>query len=293
MRFIDLTGYTSPDFAIQAAIKNNELKRLDPENNDNYKAYLDLPANTVWNLLKSDFENLSKKKCWYTEAFASISDFQIDHFRPKKRVSLIKPKYRYNEARKKACKKGYWWLSYELTNYRLSGGKPNNLKRNYFPLKSNSPIATHSNNSWTREIPMLLDPCNKNDPSLLSFSGTIPRPSIIDINSNDHIRAGISIKVYDLESRKLKEPRSEIYEMIKNIVEQADGNWVAINNYKDVNKDAHAMALQNFSNNCSNLISYLAPEKQFTRMVRCYYESLTNEWILDNVLKEAEALSYV
>ncbi|MCZ8216019.1 MAG: hypothetical protein O9262_07265, partial [Cyclobacteriaceae bacterium] len=247
MRFIDTTGFTHADFNTQAPIKEGELAALDPVNNDSYKSYLKLQANSIWTVLRPSFELLSKGKCWYTEADSNIADLHIDHFRPKKRVSLLRNLYRYNEARKSACKKGYWWLCYKVSNYRLAGPKPNNRKRNYFPLRSDSPIGVNGTPSWTQEIPMLLDPCVKTDVSLLSFSGITPEPSNPDRTSIDNIRAAISIKVYDLDSDKLRKAKSGIYAKLKLIVSSAEQNWhdMQINNH--VNPEAFGIAARNFA----------------------------------------------
>jgi hypothetical protein len=294
MRFIDTSELDTTAFEALAVLKRAELEALDPTNSDNYKDFLDLTENAIWNTIKTDLENLSNKKCWYTEAFAGLSDFQVDHFRPKKRVSLIKPFHKYNEARKVACKKGYWWLSYDVTNYRLSGGKPNNKKRNYFPLRSDSPVAAPQDDSWKTEIPIILDPCIETDPALLNFSGTIPEPSNPDATSIENIRAKISIRVYDLDSEKLKKPKSEIYEIVLKVVSQGQRFWDLMKVHKGVNPPAYTDALGSFAENCVLLVSFLNPEKrQFTRMIFCYYKSQTNEWIKDHVLGEAAKLGYV
>src|SRR5690606_21124969 len=107
--------------------------------------------NRVWSMLRPGLERLSNHKCWFTEATSSIADFHVEHFRPKKKVELIKNKYPYAERRTAACTKGYWWLAYEIENLRLAGSKPNQKKRNYFPLETNSILATPKNNSWQKE----------------------------------------------------------------------------------------------------------------------------------------------
>lgn len=68
---------------------------------------------------------LHHRKCWYTEARESVSAYHVDHFRPKGRA--VQP-----DGEKRT---GYWWLTFDWRNYRLSGQLLNVKKRDLFPVK--------------------------------------------------------------------------------------------------------------------------------------------------------------
>jgi hypothetical protein len=59
----------------------------------------------IRNWLLQQFAN----KCWYTEAFESVSPLHVDHFRPKGRVTNLDG----------STEKGYWWLTFNWKNYGL------------------------------------------------------------------------------------------------------------------------------------------------------------------------------
>ncbi|MGW2649880.1 HNH endonuclease [Streptomyces sp. NPDC001393] len=107
-------------------------------------------------------------KCWYCETFILRADVNVDHFRPKSEV-LDVPGH-----------PGYWWLAYDVSNYRIackhcnSGGARYNgvpegrAKGSQFPLLSGTRART-SLDDVEREQPLLLDPACKGDPDLLGF----------------------------------------------------------------------------------------------------------------------------
>ncbi|MEK8142401.1 HNH endonuclease [Streptomyces sp. M10(2022)] len=107
-------------------------------------------------------------KCWYCETLILRADVNVDHFRPKSEV-LDVPGH-----------PGYWWLAYEVSNYRIackhcnSGGARYNgvpegrAKGSQFPLLAGT-RARASQDDVEREQPLLLDPAHKGDPDLLGF----------------------------------------------------------------------------------------------------------------------------
>jgi hypothetical protein len=291
MRHINTSGYNPKGWTSIAQKKTVEITACPT--NIARKAYLDIAANQVWVQHKIAFERMSHNKCWFSEAYATVSDFQLEHFRPKKKVDLIKSKDDYSEKRKVADYNGYWWLAYELDNFRLAGGKPNQKKGNYFPLETNSILAREKDNSWRKENFMLLDPCNKSDVQLLSYSGVEPIETNPDINSHEHIRARISIKVYGLKLQKLKNARSRVFEAAKNYYENCKLNWDAMNQYNNINQEAYDLAKQNFDLNCSNLILMLRPNREFTKMVLDFLIGLNRLWIKQYILDIAESIGYI
>ncbi|MBB4700642.1 hypothetical protein [Sphaerisporangium siamense] len=107
------------------------------------------------------------QKCWYCETIIQRADVNVDHFRPKSEV-LDEPGHL-----------GYWWLAYEIENYRItckhcnSGGArfdgvpEGRAKGSRFPLLA-GPRAWQPGNERL-EQPLLLDPAQQGDPDLLGF----------------------------------------------------------------------------------------------------------------------------
>lgn len=291
MRYINTEGYNPKFWKKESQLKLKVLK-LCPTIEDK-KTFLNTGANQTWTQLKPAFEKLSHQKCWFTEAYATVSDFQIEHFRPKKKIDLIKSKDTYAEKRTVPDTSGYWWLSYELENFRLAGGKPNQLKGNYFPLETNSSIARPIDNSWRKEAPILLDPCVESDVNLLTYNGVEPIETNPDSTSLDHIRARVSIKVYGLKHDKLKNARSRVYEVAKNYYKNCERNWIAMQANQAVNVPVYNLAKENFDDNCANLVLMLKPNKQFTRMVLAFLIGTNKSWVRDYILSIAELRKYI
>ncbi|MEV2189780.1 HNH endonuclease signature motif containing protein [Streptomyces phaeochromogenes] len=107
-------------------------------------------------------------KCWYCESLIVRADITVDHYRPKSEV-LDVPGH-----------PGYWWLAYDVSNYRIackhcnSGGARYNgvregrAKGSQFPLIGGTRART-SVDDLNSEQPLLLDPANHSDPDLLGF----------------------------------------------------------------------------------------------------------------------------
>ena len=66
--------------------------------------------------LQKDFRDHGFNKCWYTEVKLLGQDAPIDHWRPKAEIRQYKA---YNYNRPLQCQ-GYYWLSNDPNNYRLS-----------------------------------------------------------------------------------------------------------------------------------------------------------------------------
>ena len=132
----------------------------------------------VWGEIKGKLLEMSHNKCWYSEAPDAVSDWHVDHFRPKKRA-LDADKTEHE---------GYYWLAFDWKNYRIAGSYPNSPhkddqgvtrgKWDYFPLANGCARADWDHRDCGSEICLLLDPANENDPKLLTFDEEgIPFPS--------------------------------------------------------------------------------------------------------------------
>ena len=141
------------------------------------KAFIDAHSE-VWGEIKARLLEMSHGKCWYSEAPDAVSDWHVDHFRPKKRA-LDEDKTEHD---------GYHWLAFDWKNYRIAGSYPNSPhkdedgttrgKWDYFPLANGCARADWNHRDCSVEHCLLLDPANRNDPKLLDFDEEgVPLPA--------------------------------------------------------------------------------------------------------------------
>ncbi|WP_311951595.1 hypothetical protein [Mucilaginibacter terrae] len=186
-----------------------------------------IEKNQIWKQLFVPLSELSKGKCWYSEALDVMSDRDIDHFRPKGIAKNIK-------GIKRADEDGYWWLAYDYENYRFSSQYSNEPRRDkfdsakvaggkwvYFPLFEGSFVAKNKPRCKDEEI-MLLDPCDADDPNLLTFDSKgkaiANAPAILDVR--DKIRVETSIKLYHLDHTPLEELRERVWDFCQRMVDE-------------------------------------------------------------------------
>lgn len=168
MRFIDIEKEAPPE---KWCKKANELTEQLKKLRDSKERKKIIDNNNLWSNaeIKSWLLSLSHNKCWYSEAREICSFYDVDHFRPKKRAKNLDGRGR----------EGYWWLAYDWKNYRISGNIVNRShkdstgrtrgKRDYFPLREGSPVASNPNLDILDEENYLLDPTDPDDPLLLTF----------------------------------------------------------------------------------------------------------------------------
>ena len=165
----------------------------------------------IWRELKNPLADLSHDKCWYCEVIQERSDNAVDHFRPK---SI------------------YPWLAFERGNFRYSCTYCNSARKNpdtgetegkadSFPIFSEAQRATAAGQEG-RETPVLLDPCQTQDPGLLDFYED-GRPCARHQNHDvRRRRAETSIKTYHLDHPDLVEKRRALAAEIKSKIIEAD-----------------------------------------------------------------------
>jgi hypothetical protein len=177
----------------------------------------------IWGDLKENLKKCSHNKCWYCESRISRSDWPVDHFRPKGRVYECKDH------------DGYWWLAFELKNYRFSCTYCNSHridriagssggKQDHFPLLSEKNRARNPQDDIEAERPCLLDPTKIIDPGLLWFdqSGEVVPKYSKDQYLILHKRAEVSIIMYHLNYHETSEKRKILYNEVAMLVR--DGN---------------------------------------------------------------------
>ena len=141
------------------------------------KAFIDKHSH-VWGEIKDQLLAMSHGKCWYSEAPDAVSDWHVDHFRPK------------GQARDEdgTAHEGYQWLAFDWKNYRIAGSYPNSPhkdgqgrtrgKWDYFPLVPGCTRAVWGQQDCSEEVCLILDPTSPSDPKLMTFDEEgLPIPS--------------------------------------------------------------------------------------------------------------------
>lgn len=219
MRYIDKTKFQEAvnNFGWDN-IKQEQLNAMEGMTIEQKKEYT--RNNPEWNRLQPIMLGLSNHKCWYSEAPIGSSDFEVDHFRPKGK-SKEKIDYKNPKSKSRVLKdNGYWWLAYDWSNYRLSGGLVNKLRRDrlgegeevhgkgsYFPLDcSDVGRVANDEENINCEIPILLDPLDPEDVSLLTFDSN---GEAISAGENDYENERVfqSIFYYHLDLDQLNKGR--------------------------------------------------------------------------------------
>lgn len=109
----------------------------------------------IRNWLLGHFNN----KCWYSEAYETVSPLHVDHFRPKGNI---------NDGSGNRLGEGYWWLAFEWENYRIAGHLVNSKKGDIFPILHGSRANSVDEYSLCLECPTLIDPLT-DEAHLISF----------------------------------------------------------------------------------------------------------------------------
>lgn len=174
--------------------------------------------------LRKDFRDFFYNKCWYTEVKLTGQDAPIDHFRPKAEVKQFE-KYNYN---KNLSECGYHWLKNEPLNYRVCCIYANRKtgqggKGCFFPLADESPFLTEHGNE--KEIPLLLDPCNPEDITLISFMGN---QVVASSNSDfDKTRVKVTEAIFNMVDPYIKVERGKVWENIAKVFEEFDSGDIS------------------------------------------------------------------
>ena len=174
--------------------------------------------------LKKDFRDYFHNKCWYTEVPLIGQDAPIDHFRPKAAVEQFE-KYNYNRPLSEC---GYYWLKSDPSNYRACCVYANRKtgqggKGCFFPLSDESPFLTE--HGGEDEIPLLLDPCIREDVILISFIGNQVVAS--SINDLDKMRVKVTEVIYNMVDPYIKAERGKIWENVEKILEEYESGDIS------------------------------------------------------------------
>jgi hypothetical protein len=213
----------------------------------------------------------SNNKCWYTEVKFAADYPQVEHFRPKSCA---------RDENWKLCHEGYWWLAFDIENYRLSKPMPNVVKGTYFPLRKRRFAALEPTDSIENEDALFIDPIVDEDCQLIAFNRLgAPEPikePTVDLDEWDLKRIEFSIKRYRLDDKDLCDLRKALWQSIS---ERFNDYRRLLKKAKDENsKQAAGQAMQVKE----ELKGYLTnPEQEFTAVVRdCFNSDLVGKRII-------------
>lgn len=210
MRYINITKLQTVATSLDwATIRTNHMVAMQGLSEKERKEYIN--DHPDWNQFQNAMLGLSSNKCWYSEGPIGNNDFEVDHFRPKNRAK--------NHDGTIIKLNGYWWKAYDWDNFRLTGALANKRRRDrlketdevkgkgtYFPLDIVNGTIASDESPLGCELPLLLDPTNEYDVTLLSFDEKgEPIPATQDDYEID--RVTLSILYYHLDLDQLNKDR--------------------------------------------------------------------------------------
>lgn len=171
---------------------------------DKYKNHWRAPELINW------LSDINFEKCWYTETKFGGDYQEVEHFRPKKST-------KNKDGTVNDVHPGYYWLAFELSNYRLCKSRPNRKKSTFFPIIDERFRANSNAYSWQDESPFFLDPLNPADVLLLSFNDNGMPVAQDDISPIDIERVQFTIDKYYLDERVLNLRREQTWRAARDL----------------------------------------------------------------------------
>ncbi|NMF86632.1 hypothetical protein [Nodosilinea sp. P-1105] len=254
MRYIDNRQIRLPEGWVEEARNALALVRSGQKNvND---------LGDIWRKLKDPLADLSNDKCWYCECHQERSDDAVDHFRPKNRVSGCQNPH-----------SGYWWLAFEVNNYRYSCTYCNSRRKNcetgdtqgkgdFFPLIDEGSRG-YQENQERYESPALIDPCRPLEPGWIDFyaDGT-PCAKYPQVELRRK-KAEASIYYYHLNHPDIIEARRRIAVDIGSWIDEGDELYEQL----DESTDAVQKAFSGIMRNIITAMNEGSPYSAFVRRI--------------------------
>ncbi|HVD98945.1 MAG TPA: hypothetical protein VNB90_12135 [Cytophagaceae bacterium] len=261
----------------------------------------------IWSEIKQELLNLpNANKCWFSESIENVSDYHVEHFRPKKEVEKSKISIQnitFSELSRNdwadtiSTSDGYWWLAFDHSNYRIAGSKINSsFKRNFFPIKSDSTFIAYSeNDDYSIEEHILLDPTKKGDPDLITFEADGKAISTY-YYTNDlwkYTRAEASIIIYGLNDiQDLKNARLTKWQKCNDFISEAHRNYLLhdqmlANGINENNNNEVSMFIgleQTLNFLYSQIKNEIHPTSAFSAVALTCVKSYDYPWIIPNIL---------
>lgn len=178
-----------------------------------------------WNKWIPILSELSNGKCWYTESPRNSNRWTIEHFRPKNRAKI---------AEDQSLPEGYWWLAYNVENFRLAGSIVN-LRRqdeftedevlmgkgNYFPIDIDKCSPCKPEQNHKEEFCMLLDPINFKDTTLISFDADGSVICTKKEGTIEYKKVKTSVEFLALDHTHIKDERKKIWDACLHQIKEA------------------------------------------------------------------------
>lgn len=274
MRFIDLEK-TLNDASEEIILALEEKDQSLLTKTDAQKQTAVSNGNPHWRPMKVELQNLTGRKCWYTESKNPGCLNDLEHYRPKGKVidnndNLIH---------------WYWFLAFNPINYRLSAQIPNRLNDNdvlgetggkgdNFPLLTGSIHGTNLAETLV-ELPVLLDPCCEEDTTLIEFHPD-GRPVISHQFSDDKTavdRVNQSNLLLNLDYSTFNEDREALYNQIRFLVEDRGDRYFAAGNeaLEDTKHDLRLL---------------MQPTSEYSKAAECYIRGFRDRLWVEDLLFE-------
>lgn len=239
-RVVDLTQLNASNAAIGAVLEGDR------------KTFIDMHE-AECSALRGPLWAVGHMKCWYSEAILQEPEGQVEHYRPKKRLSG-------------AGHNGYWWRAFDWTNLRLAHPTVNRRKTDhltgkrvgkgsYFPLRHEIHRANNRAEDANEE-PVLLDPVIPADTLLICFAeeSGAPRPRYTkEKNEWFNRRAEQSIEYYHLDEGTWNARRADLMAEVKKLCEQLE--TLAVQYPRD---DAA------YNQHIDGIVTYISPFAEFS-----------------------------
>jgi uncharacterized protein (TIGR02646 family) len=238
----------------------------------------------IWAQIKRDLAELSHGKCWYCEVKQIRSPLAVDHFRPKGGVKNAIPEH-----------DGYWWLAFDVSNYRLACTFCNSPvrgddgvtrgKQDQFPLIDESLRARTPGDDISLEKPILLDPTRATDPSFLFFDtdGRVhPNPRLCPKGTLRFERASATIEILNLNHPGLRDKRKRLNRRLNRELKSALRYWPGF--LKESDPDVRL-----FEESCEVLKQAIAEYAQFAATSRAFLRGQrTGDGVVEEVLNTVD-----
>lgn len=273
MIFVNTSHYEpSSDWRERARRFTEAMQGMDPTQ----RATFIKDHSSMWRELKPELEQISHIKCYYCERKAIREPLHVDHYRPKNR---IKNKDGTEEE-------GYWWLAFKHTNLRLACNYCNcphtgadgvvRGKSDQFPLDSNCTRASFANSDLANELPLLLDPTNVVDPSLLWImddGSASPKESGGGLPQR---RAIETIDILNLNDTRLVEARRNLWIRCQSLLTQADAAFARYNNSSNAGYVEYQCIIM-------EMLDLVSSTAEFSSTARACFRGSRYHWVIDSI----------
>lgn len=219
-------------------------------------------------------------KCWYSEVRLEGADPNVDHFRPKGGVREVDDSFQHTGQ----VSSGYWWLAFELRNFRLAAMHANQRrvdehtaggKWDYFPVRGPRAQAP---TDWGLivEDNLALDPCSSSDVRLLWFDPDgNPCASPVCSTAADRERVRVTIWLYHLDKDEIRRERGNQLADLRNNLRAADIDYRL---WSPVSPAPDLRSKSSFDAKVAGIRREISDQAEFARAKRCAVRLAMSEY---------------